>query len=73
LTLRVHDPKFLHAGILVFVQLEEHILRARGWLKNIQYQVRNSVKTFRAKIISLADYKKIRLYHSLVIAVNLST
>ena len=68
--IRVDNPVFLHAGILVFVQLEEHILGAGGRGENFQRKIRRAFKAFRTQIIRTADHQEIRLHHSLVVAVK---
>ena len=67
---RIYDPVLLHAGILILVKFEKHILGAGGRGENFQREIRRAFKAFRTQIIGTADHEKIRLHHSLVVAVK---
>ena len=70
LVIRIYDPVFFHAGILVFVELEEHILGAGGRREDFQCKIRRTFKALRTQIVRAADHEEIRLHHSLVVPIQ---
>ena len=69
--LGIHDPVFLHAGILILVELKEHILGPGGGGEDFHCEVGGTVKGLCTEIIRSADHEEIGLYHGLVVAVKL--
>ena len=68
--IRIHDPVFLHTGILIFVKLEQHVLGAGRRGEDLQRKIRSTFKTLCTKVVLFADHKEIGLYHGLVVHIQ---
>ena len=64
-------PRFTDTGSYIFIQLDRDILPARGGRKNLNDEIRRAVDTAADDLAAVADDHDIRLYHRLLIAVEL--
>ena len=67
---RIDDPVFFYAGVLVLVKLEQHVFCPRGRREDLQREVRGSVESLCSQIIGMTDQEDIGLDHRLIVAVQ---
>ena len=67
---RINDPVLPDAGILVLVELQEHILGPGGGGQYLNTQVRRPLKADRGGIVITADDQDIRLHHGIIVHVQ---
>ena len=69
--IRVDDPVFPDTGSQILVQLDRDILPARGRRENLDDEIRRSIDATADDFAAVADDYDIRLYHRLLITVEL--